>query len=198
VTDHDQWQPTVHDQWQPTVDPLVGLTDDERLAAAIRERSQLRDLTQRATELATLVGTLRDLAERRAGVSLLTVSGRTHRGSLRAVSVDHVVLATTSGQQVLVRLDAIAVTRPDPDSRAPLAQGDREPAADQLLPERVSLWVDDRPVLAVSVRGIGDLLRGRLLAVAEDLLTLSLDGARTPTYVTIAAIEAIAVEGGAP
>jgi hypothetical protein len=189
---------TDRDQWQPTVDPLVGLTDDERLAAAIQERAQVRDLTQRATELATLAGTLRDLAERRAGVSLLTVSGRTHRGSLLAVSVDHVVLATASGQQVLVRVDAIAVTRPDPDSRAPLAQGDREPATDQLLAERASLWVEDRPVLAVSVRGVPDLLRGRLLAVAEDLLTLSLDGARTPTYVTIDAVEAVALEGGAP
>jgi hypothetical protein len=189
---------TDRDQWQPTVDPLVGLTDDERLAAAIQERSQLRDLTMRATELATLAGTLRDLAERRAGVSLLTVSGRTHRGSLIAVSVDHVVLATASGHQVLVRLDAIAVTRPDPDSRAPLAQGDRDPATDQLLAERASLWVEDRPMLAVSIRGVPDLLRGRLLAVAEDLLTLSLDGARTPAYVTINAVEAVALEGVAP
>ena len=42
--------------------------------------------------------------------------------------------------------------------------------------------------------GGDDLLRGRLLAVAEDVLSLSLDGARLPTYVAADAIEVVALE----
>ena len=182
------------DHWRPAEDPLVGLTDDARVAEAIAERSQQRDLTLRASELATLAGTLRDLAERGAGVGVTTVSGRHYQGSARAVATDHVVLATPAGQQVFVRLSAIATVRPDQAARAPLAQGDREAAQDLLLVERCATWVADRPSMALSVRGHADLVRGRLLAVAEDLLSMSLDGSRSPTYVAAGAVDVIALE----
>lgn len=182
--------------WQPGDDPLVGLTDDARLAEAISERSEQRELTTRATELATLVGTLRDLAERHAGVGVTTTSGRTYRGSALALAVDHVVLATGSGQRVFVRLDTIGLVRPDPDRRAPLAQGEREPAQDLLLLERCARWVEDRPAIALTVDGTTDLLRGRLLAVGDDLVSIALDGSRTPVYVAANAIEAVALEDG--
>lgn len=180
--------------WRPAEDPLVGLTDEARVAEAVADRARQRDLTLRAAELATLAGTLRDLAERGAGVGVATVSGRTYRGSATAVAADHLVLQTPAGQRVFVRLSAVAMVRPDRDSRAPLAQGDREPAQDLLLVERCARWVVDRPALALAVRGHDDLVRGRLLAVAEDLLSLSLDGARTPTYVAVDAVETIALE----
>lgn len=177
-------------------DPLVGLTDDARLAEAVAERSAQRDLTMRASELATLAGTLRDLAERTAGVGITTTSGRTYRGSALGVAVDHLVVATRSGQHVFVRLDAVAVVRPDPDSRAPVAQGDREPLQDLLLLERCARWVAERPVIALGVRGTSDLLRGRLLAVADDLVSVALDGSRVPAYVAGEAIEVVAREVG--
>jgi hypothetical protein len=179
--------------WQPGADPLVGLTDEARLAEAIAERSEQRELTERASELATLAGTLRDLAERTAGIGLTTRSGRTFHGSALAVAVDHVAVGTPAGQHVFVRLDRVAVVRPDQASRAPVAQGERAPAQDLLLLERCARWVADRPALAVAVDGVDDLLRGRLLAVADDVLSLALDGTRTPTYVAGAAVEAIAV-----
>lgn len=180
--------------WRPADDALVGLTDETRVAEAVAERSRQRDLTLRASELATLAGTLRDLAERRAGVGVTTVSGRTYQGRATAVSTDHVVLQTPVGQQVFVRLTAIATVRPDRDSHAPLAQGDREPSQDLLLVERCARWVGDRPALALSVRGHDDLVRGRLLAVAEDLLSVALDGSRSPTYVAVDAVDAVAIE----
>lgn len=183
--------------WQPGGDPLVGLTDDARLAEAITARSEQRELTTRATETATLAGTLRDLAERHAGIGVTTASGRTYQGSAVGVAVDHLVMATRSGQQVFVRLDAIGTVRPDPDSRAPLAQGERDPAQDLLLLERCARWAEDRPAVALAVVGGADLLRGRLLAVAEDLVSVTLDGSRTPVYVAAAAIEVVALGQGA-
>ena len=184
--------------WQPGQDPLVGLTDDARVADAIAQRAGQRDLTARATELATLVGTLRDLAERQAGVGVTTTSGRTYRGSLVAVAADHLVLATPARQRAFVRLDRVAVVRPDPDGRVPVAQGEREHAQDLLLLERCARWVVDRPAVAVAVAGGSDLLRGRLLAVADDVLSLALDGSRLPTYVAAAAIEVVALELSGP
>lgn len=183
--------------WRPGEDPLVGLTDDARVADAIAERADQRDLTARATELATLVGTLRDLAERHAGVGVTTTSGRSMRGSAVGVAVDHVVVATRAGQRVFVHLDHVAVVRPDPDGRVPLAQGDRDHAQDLLLLERCARWVVDRPTVAIGVVG-GDLLRGRLLAVSEDLLSVSLDGSRLPTYVAARAVEVVALDLEAP
>lgn len=180
--------------WQPADDPLVGLTDEQRLADAIAERSEQRDFTMRATETATLAGTLRDLAERHAGIIVTTTSGRAYQGSALAVAVDHLVLATGAGQRVFARLDAVSVVRPDPEVRAPLAQGEREPAQDLQLLERCARWVADRPVVALAVTGPADLLRGRLLAVAEDVVSLSLDGSRSPVYVAADRIEVVALE----
>ena len=183
--------------WRPGDDPLVGLTDDARVADAIAERADQRDLTARATELATLVGTLRDLAERGAGVGITTTSGRILRGSALAVAADHVVLATGAGQRMFVHLDRVAVVRPDPDERVPLAQGDRDHAQDLLLLERCARWVADRPTVAIGVVG-GDLLRGRLLAVADDLVSVSLDGSRFPAYVAGHALEVVTLDLEAP
>lgn len=180
--------------WHPTDDPLVGLTDDQRLADAIAERAEQRDITTRATETATLAGTLHDLAERRAGIIVTTTSGRAYQGSALGVAVDHLVLATGAGQRVFARLDAISLVRPDPEVRAPLAQGERDPAQDLLLLERCARWVADRPVVALAVTGAADLLRGRLLAVAEDVVTVALDGARSPVYVAADRIEVVALE----
>lgn len=186
------------DTWPPPDDPLVGLTDEARVAEAVAARSAQRDLTMRATELATLAGTLRDLAEHTAGVAVTTTSGRNYQGSAIGVAADHLALASSAGQHVFVRLDAIALVRPDPDSRAPVAQGDREPLQDLLLLERCARWVDDRPMVALAVRGSADLLRGRLLAVADDLISVALDGSRRPVYVTGEAIEAVAVDVAGP
>ena len=180
--------------WQPGNDPLVGLTDEARVAEAVAARSEQREFAIRAAETATLAGTLRDLAERRAGMGVTTASGRAFQGSALAVAVDHLVLATPSGQRVFIRLDAIGIVRPDPDSRAPLAQGERDAAQDLLLLERCARWVHDRPAVALAVTGTADLLRGRLLAVSDDLLSLSLDASRHPVYVAGDAIQVVALE----
>lgn len=180
--------------WQPAEDPLVGVADHVRVRDAIAERTRQRDLTREAVESATLLGTMRDLAERQAGVTLTTATGRSHRGSLVAVSTDHVVVSTPSRHLVHVRLGTVVVVRPDPDSRAPLPQGDRRPPQDKYLLERCAEWVADRPALGVAITGVRELLRGRLVSVGDDVVALSLDGSRSPTYLAGDAIEAIALQ----
>lgn len=180
--------------WAPASDPLLDLTDRARLADAVASRVAQRDLTARATELATLAGTLHDLAEHRAGVVVTTTSGRTQHGSLVGVAVDHVVLVTRAGQQVFLRTDTIAIVRPDPTHRAALPQGERGPAQDLLLLERCARWLEAPPSLAIGPRGAVGLVHGRLLTVAEDLLSIALDGTRTPAHVAAAAIEVIVLD----
>lgn len=182
--------------WTRGEDPLVDLADDARVADAIAARAEQRDLTARATELATLAGTLHDLAERRAGIGVTTTSGRTVQGTAVGLAVDHLAVATGAGQLVFVRLDRVALVRPDPSLRAPAAQGERDPGHDLLLLERLAHWVDDRPEVAVGLTGVGDLVRGRLVAVAEDVLTLVAGPDRSPTYLAAEAIEVVAIDHG--
>ncbi len=175
----------------PPHDPLVDLTDEVRVTAAIEERQHRHALRAQAEDTGTLVGTLHDLAEAAAGVSLRTTSDRRYQGRLVAVAADHVVLVTRRQQSVYVMLDRIAVARPEPVLASVRATGDREPAQDLLLLERCADWVDDRPWLVVAVVGPSDLLGGHLHAVGEDVVTLRRDNAGPSTFVVARAIEAI-------
>ncbi len=180
--------------WEPADDPLVDLTDRARATDAVTARTTRRDLAQRTRELATLAGTLRDLAERRVGATLGGVSGRNHQGTVVALATDHVVLQAPSGRRVYVRLDAIATVRPDPCVDAPIAGGDRDAAEDVLLAERCARWVADRPQLAVALDGTTELVHGRLVGVGEDVLTLTADGSGNPVYVAVGAVHAVVRE----
>jgi hypothetical protein len=174
----------------PADDGLVTLTDDERVRAAVAARTESRRRHLEAEEEATLVGTLRDLAERGAAVVVAT-STRTHRGRLTAVAPDHLALLTPAGSHLLVRLDAVATVRPEPDLHAPVARGERPAPHDRRLLEECALWAADRPAVAVALIGVDDPVRGALVAVGEDVVTIRPDGAAGPVYVAAAAIEAI-------
>jgi hypothetical protein len=178
--------------WTPAPDPLTGLTDDARLQQAIADRTAGRTLRARAAEAATFVGTLHDLAERGAGIGLTTSGGRQHRGVVLGLATDHVVLGLPAGGQVLITLAAVATVRPDPALVAAAARGERDAAHDLLLVERCALWAEDRPAVAVAIVGAPDLLRGRLEAVGEDVLTVLPEGSRHPVYIAAAAVEAVA------
>lgn len=172
-------------------DPLVDLTDDELVARAIRERESTRRGTQRQTEVATFLGTLLDLSERRTSLTLHTASGRNHHGELVAVARDHVRLRLTDGTVLLTRHDAVTAVRPDPAGHTADAQGDREATTDGGLLEHLADLVHERPDVAVVVRGTGDLLRGRLTAVGEDVVTIRLAGDDHPTFLPAAAIDSV-------
>jgi hypothetical protein len=155
--------------YAPVVDPFDELADESRAADAVRRRTQARWLRQQAAEEATLAGVLVDVSERGDVVSLRSVSGRTHRGVVSFVGGDHVVVG-----DVWVRLAAVVALRFAGDA----ATGDRTPPRDTRLVESLAQLAPDRPAVVV-VALDGSSLRGELVGVGADVLTLALDGDRS-------------------
>lgn len=177
----------------PGTEPTVALRDAAVAEAAAEERLRQRRLTRVAAETATLVGTVRDLAEHGAGVVLHVAGERRLQGRLVAVTDDHVVVRTPGDREIYVRTDCIASLRVDPDVAVGIPQGDRRAAQDLLLLERLAGWVDTTDV-ALVVDGRAEPLRGRLVAVGEDLVTLVDDGRRA-VHVAADAIVVVLSEG---
>lgn len=180
--------------WKPDNDPTVQLRDDEALRAAVESRGDERLLTRVSAESATFVGTLRDLAERRVGTSLLLRGDHVFQGTLVAVAVDHVVLVTAADQLTHVRTNAIVSARADPGVRVPIAQGHRMPGDHLTLLERLGRWEQDRPVVAILVDGRIEPVRGRLIAVGEDVISLDVADDRRPSYLPDHGIRAVMMD----
>lgn len=176
-------------------DPYVELADDAAHEAAVRARAEERALRETAAELATWVGTLRDLAEARRTVTVHLAAGRTHRGRIVAVGVDHIGLETERGALALLRLTAIRLVRTEPERPAPPATGDRARAQDRTLLEALDRLVDRGARVALVLDGDREPLVGRLLALGEDVLTLRLDGAGgNAVYAPIGAVAEVLLD----
>lgn len=180
--------------WRPERDPTVELRDDEAVRAAATSRSEQRLQTRISAESATFAGTLRDLAERQAGATVLLEDDHGVQGTLLGVGSDHVVLATTTRQRAWIRTDGIVAVRADPDVRVPVAQGHRPPGDRLSLLERLATWEVDRPALALLVRGRREPMRGRLVAVGEDVISLELTDDRHPSYLRSDAVRAVMLD----
>lgn len=175
------------------IDPLVELLDEVRAGDASAARVRERWLRSRAEDGATLAGTLLDLAERAAPVSVRTTTGRTSHGSVVAVGTDFAALKGEEGRYTCLRLQAVAAVRPAVGERAAVATGDRLAPLDLLLVEVLAGLVPDRPRLVVLAGG--DLVAGELRAVGIDVVTLRLDADRTSLcYVASAAVDEVVVE----
>lgn len=159
-------------------DPFAELADESRAEDAVRRRVQERWLRHQAAEEATLVGALVDLAESRRDVSLRSRSGRTYRGVVSTVGGDFVVV----GDDAWVRLAAVVAVRFDAavSSSWPLSvdavAGERGAPRDTLLTGALSSLVGDRPAVVVVPLDGEPALRGELVGVGVDVLTLVLDG----------------------
>jgi hypothetical protein len=182
--------------WTPPArDPYVDLADEAAHEAAIRARAERRARRDRAAEVATWVGTLRDLAERQVAVSLRVRSGRVHRGALVGLGLDHVALRLPAGSLALVSLAAARTVRPEPGEPAPPAMGDRESAQDRTLIEALARLVDERRPVVLVVRDVDEPLHGEVIGFGEDVVTLRLSGADHGTvYVPLAAIDEVVHE----
>ncbi|MCC5947228.1 MAG: hypothetical protein JJT89_02125 [Nitriliruptoraceae bacterium] len=176
--------------WQPPEpDPIVALTDDERLQSAITARSAARERRDRAAEVATWIGSLRDLAERSAAVVVRVAGDRVHRGALVAVGIDHLAVRLESGAVVLVAEDTVRSVRPEVGSGISVALGDRERAQDRTLVEALQLLYEDARTLTLVLRDVADPLPGRLVALGEDVVSVRPAEARSDVvFVPIAAI----------
>jgi hypothetical protein len=179
--------------WQPPErDPLVDLADDAAQQVAVRARQEERDRRERAAELATWVGSLRDLAERGVLVAVTSGSGRVHRGSLIAVGVDHIAIRQAAGSVVLVALTALRMVRPEPGGPGVAATGDREHAQDRTLIEALSRRAEERGEVAIYLADVADGLQGEVLGFGEDVVTIRLAGRdRGMVYVPIGAVEEV-------
>jgi hypothetical protein len=146
------------------------LLDDARADAGAGARARERSLRRQAAEGATLAGTLLDLGEAAAALSLWTVAGRRHEGTLLAVGADFALLADR-GAHVVVRLDAVTVVRPHPGHGAGPASGDRATELDLTFTELLARLVDDRPEISIGADG-AYAIAGTLEAVGVDVLTV--------------------------
>jgi hypothetical protein len=141
------------------------------------ERARRRTIARAMTEDAGLVGTLIDLAEGAQEVVVRTSSGRAHRGRVRFVGADFVVL--DAGIEVWLQVSAIgSVTA---ERLLPPAAGDRT-GADVLLVEALDRLVSERATVTVVVPG--DVVTGTLVAVGADVLTIEAPGGARRTYVS--------------
>ena len=160
----------------PGDDELADLVDAARGREAALSRSRERWLRRQAEEEASLRGMLVDLAEGGVTVTIRTVAGRAHVGTVTAVARDFVVLRTAGGLGVHIVIDAVAIVRPEPGSSPVAATGDRPPPVDMSLPEVLSDATATRPRVVVAARGIDQPVAGELRAAGVDVLSLRLDG----------------------
>lgn len=175
-------------QWERLLDEAKS---DALAQARVRERS----LRRQASDSATLVGTMVDLAESGIALSVSLLGGRRHDGV--AVGVGHDVLVLLDrGEHVAVRLGAVTLVRPSPGAGADLASGDRAAALDLGFVELLARTVDDQPEIGVSLV-TGDALAGSLVAVGGDLLTLRLaPGADGVAYCSAGAVSSVRFRSG--
>jgi hypothetical protein len=183
--------------WRPpTPDPFVELTDRAVLRDAVAARGRERDRRDRAVDVATWHGTLRDLAERCAPLTIRTAGDRVHRGVLLAVGVDHVALRLANDTTVLIIDDTLRSVRPEPGSVAPVAMGDRERSQDRTLAEVLAIVIEDRPELVLALRETADLVAGTIIGLGEDVVTVRMSGGdRATVYLPLAAICELVVPG---
>jgi hypothetical protein len=161
---------------------------DQRVEEAAGSRSRERWLRQQAAESATLVGTLVDLAEQRAHVTVV-VGARHVAGRLVGVGVDSCVVTEPSGVTTVVslaRLSAVRVAQPRTGSGE--ATGERSRVGPWTLAGALSALAGERNPVRLGLQG-GETLTGRLVAVGEDLATLQLPAGGTRAYVVLTAIE---------
>jgi hypothetical protein len=179
------------DKLLPAVDgglavELQRFAAEARVAEATAARSRERWLRQQAEEEATLAGVLCDLAERRLPVTVDTVGGGRHRGTVAAVARDFVVMVLDSGLEVMITLNGLAAVRPQPGARAPI--GDHEIDVELTLLDALSHLAGERPRLRFVTRAGGHLV-GTLRAVGQDVVTVELDGeARAQVFVPVGAV----------
>jgi len=161
--------------WPPDRDRYLELGDDARLAEEISARSERRSRLLRASEVATWVGTLADLVERRSPVVVRLAGKRTYRGAPVALGRDHVAVRTPSRQVALLSLSALRSVRPEPGTAAPPATGDRERSEGRTLAEIIERCAEESRRLVLGLDGVDELLTGQVTALGEDVLTFRVD-----------------------
>lgn len=176
----------------PFDDEFVALTDAVGHAEAVEARARRHERLAAAAEVASWLGTLRDLAEQGARVAVTTRGRRVVAGWLVGLSTDRLVLATATGETCHVRVAAVRMVRPEPGPPAPVATGDRAAPAEVTVEDVLDAAAEAGDDVVLHVRDVADPVRGALVGLGEDVATLRLDGPRRQTvYLPLAAIDAV-------
>ena len=148
------------DQWLAEV-----RVDDAARGGAVAAEERAR-----SEEEATLAGVLVGLAGRGEAVGLVMRSGRQHRGSVRMVGPDAVVLFLETRQWLVARLTAVAVLR---TISSPPVAGATDPSTTSRF-SRLALAVaqlGDWVIVAAGATTTG----GELVSAGHDVAVLRLD-----------------------
>lgn len=160
---------------------------DGRVDESARARSRERWLRQAAEDDATLAGVLIDLAERWVSVSVATVGGRRHVGTVTAIGADFVALRLGTGAHCLLAMAALSVVRTAP--AAGTAVGDRPVRTSlDLVGALAGLAAEHERAMLVTAGG-NEAVTGELRSVGRDVVVVRTDGARRSTaYVAISSV----------
>lgn len=158
-----------------------------RVDEAARGRASVADRRRRRAEDATLAGVLVDLAVRGDAVTVVLRSGRLHRGRVRLVGPDAVVMALDTHQWLVVRLAAVAAVR---TVQAEPVPGDAEPSTASRFARLAGVLAE--PGDRVHVASGTVTQSGSVDAVGAETLTLRLDNDDV-AYVSLAAADEVSV-----
>ncbi len=158
---------------------------EARVDDAARSRAETAEQREREAAEATLTGVLVDLAGRGESVGLMMRSGRQHRGSIRLVGPDSVVLHLETRQWLAARLSAIAALRTIASSPVP---GGTDPSTTSRF-VRLALAVA-QPGDWVLVASGATTFGGALQSAGGDVAVLRLDNGDT-AYVGLASADEV-------
>lgn len=167
---------------------LAGFVAEGRVVASAERRRREHWLGRQASEEASLVGVLVDLAEGGVPVALQVRSGRAHHGRIEVVGADFVVVGRDEQPDVVVVTAAVlAVRRADDGRRAglrPLAPG-------QTFVNLLENLCGRREHV-VLVTGDACTVAGTMWSLGRDFVTVRPEeGGRATTYVPVDAIEEV-------
>lgn len=174
---------------------LHRLLDDARADADADDRSRGRWLRQQAEEEAAFLGTLLGLLEQGATVVLVTESGRRHQGRLVGVGRDVCALRTPEGRAVWLRLDTVAMVRPESGPGYAPAADARRDREDMAFAEILARLAEQRPAVQLITRGSPTVIVGELRAVGADVATVLEGDRRTACYVRLPSVVEVSLFG---
>lgn len=178
----------------PPSDPLAGLDrwlSEGRVDDAAADRARRRWLEQQAREEAGLAGVLLDLAEKGVPAAVRTRAGAARRGRIAALGPDHVVLREDRVGDVYVPLRSVATVRAGaPDTVG--TWGDRTTDhLDRTLSDALTELAAERPLVLV-VTGVEEV-RGELVGMGRDMVTVLGATGRDPVFVVLSAVDHLVV-----
>ena len=180
------------DDSQNELDNLRQWIADAAAREAAEARARSRRLLQQATEDATFVGTLVDLAEREADLTLITRDDTSVVGRIALVARDFVAMVGRNGRTSFVPLAAIAAVRIQPGTREAVVAGERSAPSQASLAAIVVELATER--VRVQITSGKHSVAGTLRSSGDDVVVVMTEGApSTPVYVAMTAISELAV-----